>query len=54
MNLACYDRLFPAQDLLPAGGPGNLIAAPLFRPARQNGATVFLSAVIRADGCLSG
>jgi hypothetical protein len=30
------------QDLLPVGGVGNLIAAPLFRPARKNGATVFL------------
>ena len=42
MTLGSYDRLFPSQDLLPAGGMGNLIAAPLFRPARQNGATVFL------------
>jgi superfamily II DNA or RNA helicase len=42
MTLASYDRLFPSQDLLPAGGMGNLIAAPLFRPARRNGATVFL------------
>src|SRR6266700_2755319 len=41
MTLASYDRLFPSQDLLPAGGMGNLIAAPLFKPARQNGATVF-------------
>jgi superfamily II DNA or RNA helicase len=42
LSLASYDRLFPSQDLLPAGGMGNLIAAPLFRPARRNGATVFL------------
>jgi hypothetical protein len=42
MSLASYDRLFPSQDLLPAGGLGNLIAAPLFKPARDNGATVFL------------
>ena len=42
MALASYDRLFPSQDLLPVGGMGNLIAAPLFRPARRNGATVFL------------
>jgi hypothetical protein len=42
MRLASYDRLFPSQDLLPAGGVGNLIAAPLFRPARQDGTTVFL------------
>jgi hypothetical protein len=53
MTLASYDRLFPSQDLLPAGGMGNLIAAPLFKPARDNGATVFLGTVIRADGCLS-
>jgi superfamily II DNA or RNA helicase len=42
MNLASYDRLFPSQDLLPVGGVGNLIAAPLFKPARRDGATVFL------------
>ena len=53
MTLASYRRLFPSQDLLPAGGIGNLIAAPLFKPARDNGATVFLDTVIRADGCLS-
>lgn len=35
MNLASYDRLFPSQDLLPVGGVGNLIPAPLFRPARR-------------------
>ena len=43
MNLASYDRLFPSQDLLPASGIGNLIAAPLFKPARDRGATVFLN-----------
>ena len=43
IRLDSYDRLFPSQDLLPAGGIGNLIAAPLFRPARRNGATVFLN-----------
>jgi hypothetical protein len=41
MTLASYDRLFPSQDLLPVGGIGNLIAAPLFKPARDNGTTVF-------------
>jgi hypothetical protein len=34
MSLASYDRLFPSQDLLPSGGVGNLIAAPLFKPTR--------------------
>jgi superfamily II DNA or RNA helicase len=42
MNLASYDRLFPAQDMLPSGGVGNLIAAPLHGKARQDGVTVFL------------
>ena len=42
MKLASYDRLFPSQDLLPMGGVGNLIAAPLFKPARDNGRTVFV------------
>ncbi|MGH3438899.1 MAG: TOTE conflict system archaeo-eukaryotic primase domain-containing protein [Sciscionella sp.] len=42
MDLASYDRLFPSQDVLPSGGVGNLIAAPLHGKARQDGATVFL------------
>ena len=42
VNLASYDRLFPSQDLLPSGGVGNLIALPLYRPARNRGATLFL------------
>jgi hypothetical protein len=29
MDLRSYDRLFPNQDILPEGGYGNLIAAPL-------------------------
>src|SRR5947207_10675755 len=43
VNLASYDRLFPSQDLLPAGGVGNLIALPLFRAARDRNATMFLN-----------
>jgi superfamily II DNA or RNA helicase len=42
MSLASYDRLFPSQDTLPAGGVGNLIAAPLHGKSRRDGATVFL------------
>jgi superfamily II DNA or RNA helicase len=42
MSLASYDRLFPSQDVLPSGGVGNLIAAPLHGQARRNGTTVFL------------
>jgi hypothetical protein len=47
MTLASYDRLFPSQDLLPVGGIGNLIAAPQFKPARDNGATAFAEAGTR-------
>ncbi|MGH3762240.1 TOTE conflict system archaeo-eukaryotic primase domain-containing protein [Actinophytocola sp.] len=42
MDLDSYDRLFPSQDVLPAGGVGNLIAAPLHGKARAAGATMFL------------
>ena len=42
MSLASYDRLFPSQDVLPVGGVGNLIAAPLHGRSRRDGATVFL------------
>lgn len=42
MSLATYDRLFPAQDVLPAGGYGNLIAAPLQPHCRRSGRTMFL------------
>jgi superfamily II DNA or RNA helicase len=42
MDLASYDRLFPSQDVLPAGGVGNLIAAPLHGRSRADGTTVFL------------
>ena len=42
MDLKCYDRLFPSQDLLLGAGPGNLIAAPLHGRCRKLGTTVFL------------
>jgi superfamily II DNA or RNA helicase len=42
MDLSSYDRLFPSKDVLPIGGVGNLIAAPLQGRSRKNGATVFL------------
>jgi superfamily II DNA or RNA helicase len=42
MDLSSYDRLFPSQDVLPTGGVGNLIAAPLQGRCRRRGATVFL------------
>ena len=43
MDLSSYDRLFPSQDVLPTGGVGNLIAAPLQGRCRRRGATVFLA-----------
>lgn len=42
MDLRSYDRLFPSQDVLPAGGFGNLIALPLQGPRRRDGLTTFL------------
>lgn len=42
MDLRSYDRLFPSQDILAAGGLGNLIAAPLQGRCRRNNTTVFL------------
>src|SRR5450755_4659380 len=42
MDLSSYDRLFPSQAVLQAGGLGNLIAAPLQGQCRRRGATVFL------------
>jgi hypothetical protein len=42
MDLRSYDRLFPNQDVLPEGGFGNLIAAPLQADAARTGLTEFL------------
>src|SRR5690242_7150989 len=42
IGFASYDRLFPSQDTMPAGGFGNLIALPLRRRARGRGASVFV------------
>lgn len=42
-----YDRLFPSQDTMPAGGFGNLIALPLQRRARDQGNTVFVDADLK-------
>ena len=42
MSLGSYDRFFPNQDTLPAGGFGNLIALPLQAKARESGNSVFL------------
>ena len=42
IGFASYDRLFPNQDTMPAGGFGNLIALPLQRRAREQGNSVFI------------
>ncbi len=42
IDLASYDRLFPAQDFVPKGSFGNLIALPLQGECRKHGNTVFL------------
>ena len=42
MSLSSYDRFFPNQDFLPAGGFGNLIALPLQAKPRELGNSVFL------------
>jgi superfamily II DNA or RNA helicase len=42
-GMASYDRLFPNQDTMPAGGFGNLIALPLQQNPRKEGNTVFVA-----------
>ena len=42
LDLASYDRLFPAQDFMPKGSFGNLIALPLQKECRDLGTTAFL------------
>jgi hypothetical protein len=43
MGFDSYDRFFPSQDTMPAGGFGNLIALPLQNAARRNGNSVFVA-----------
>lgn len=42
ISFQSYDRLFPNQDTMPAGGFGNLIALPLQGQARKNGNSEFV------------
>ncbi|RLV57737.1 DEAD/DEAH box helicase [Parashewanella curva] len=42
LSFESYDRLFPNQDSIPAGGFGNLIALPLQYHPRQQGNSVFI------------
>lgn len=43
LGFESYDRFFPNQDTMPAGGFGNLIALPLQAEPRQNGNSIFLN-----------
>lgn len=43
IGFASYDRFFPNQDSMPAGGFGNLIALPLARRARDRGNSAFVN-----------
>lgn len=43
MSFKSYDRFFPNQDFMPAGGFGNLVALPLQGKARKNGNSVFVN-----------
>ena len=42
IGFGSYDRFFPSQDSMPAGGFGNLIALPLQGLARSSGNSVFI------------
>lgn len=42
LDLTSYDRLFPAQDFMPGGSFGNLIALPLHGGSRKRETTLFL------------
>lgn len=44
IGFSSYDRFFPSQDNVPAGGFGNLIALPLQHSPRLNGNSLFLDA----------
>jgi superfamily II DNA or RNA helicase len=47
IGFASYDRLFPSQDTMPAGGFGNLIALPLQHHPRARGNSVFVDDELR-------
>ncbi|MET4071272.1 superfamily II DNA or RNA helicase [Bradyrhizobium sp. S3.2.6] len=42
IGFGSYDRFFPSQDIMPAGGFGNLIALPLQGLARSSGNSEFI------------
>ena len=47
LGFKSYDRFFPSQDTMPAGGFGNLIALPLQNGPRQMGNSVFVDDELR-------
>jgi len=47
MGFESYDRFFPSQDTIPAGGFGNLIALPLQNQPRHDGNSVFVDDELR-------
>lgn len=47
LGFESYDRFFPAQDTVPAGGFGNLIALPLQKGPRQTGNSLFVDDELR-------
>jgi superfamily II DNA or RNA helicase len=47
LGFESYDRFFPSQDTMPAGGFGNLIALPLQSEPRQKGNSVFVDDELR-------
>jgi hypothetical protein len=47
LGFESYDRFFPSQDTMPAGGFGNLIALPLQNGPRQNNSSIFVDHELR-------
>ena len=47
LKLTSYDRLFPSQDSMPKGGFGNLIALPLQKKPREQGASIFVDEALK-------
>ena len=58
MDLTGYERPFPAQDVLPAGGIGSLVAAPLQGRLRKfvlpRGLLDVVATVVEEAGSTSG
>lgn len=48
-----YDRLFPNQDTMPAGGFGNLVALPLQRARRASGCAGESGRAVDVPGCIA-